>query len=336
MHFQQAVPSPGCLHQHGSAKDNVTGRELGVEHQNVGEKRGTIWVWSARRTEISNSKGSENNLSMHSYTHQFQCTVYQLENYSLDNPGVKMKITMSVMMTTYFPSLLFWWSPSPLPSLRQLWVWTWPRCWWWRRSSSARWRACPPPPPPLPAGPLCPGGASHCHGVPQAGGAGNRRDQGRTWSRNDESLETFPGQEKRSNKVAYIPRFKVGYMPMLIFIGKLYLSCMVLDAFLPLPAEKKVLPLAVLVAFINSRIFLWIFLLFVICQTNVTQWNIPLKRSLFEAACKVWWLNPPTGRRLSPAAFSFSSFGSRSMLHCSVFNLSWECTQHETVWDLKS
>ena len=44
---------------------------------------------------------------IHSCTHQFQCTVYQLENYSLDNPGVKMKITMSVMMTTYFPSLLF-------------------------------------------------------------------------------------------------------------------------------------------------------------------------------------------------------------------------------------
>ena len=41
---QQTVAAPGCLHQHGSAKDNATGRELGVEHQRVGEKRGTIWV----------------------------------------------------------------------------------------------------------------------------------------------------------------------------------------------------------------------------------------------------------------------------------------------------
>ena len=32
---------------------------------------------------------------------------------------------------------------------------------------------------PLPVGPLCPGGASHCHGVPQGGGTGKGGGQRR-------------------------------------------------------------------------------------------------------------------------------------------------------------
>ena len=37
-------------------------------------------------------------------------------------------------------------------------------------------------------------------------------------------------QEKRSNKVVIMARFKVGYMPMLIFIGKLHLTMTKSDA----------------------------------------------------------------------------------------------------------